>query len=191
MLVVFVSVIMLCLALGLPALFTFKLVPWQNQRKLERKRLEYPQTVSGWETVMTFCPFDTDEVGELLDDMAAEWDYEFPHIDLRDIRKKIDGLMITFRKNDESLIKEDPRYTRHIKDKYGRNIAGDHDGDEVRVVYNAADTDAPTGERVGRTALAHEVAHELDELLGITDYDHRLEIYGSLGLVSRVKEKHS
>lgn len=187
MLVVLAMVGMMALGVGLPALFSLVLAPWQEKKKLEAKRLNYPQTVPSFDTVMSFCPFDPQEVDDLLKDIAWRWGVEFPDLAPNAIKKSIDGLMIRFIKNDESLLAEDDRAIRHIRDPWGRIVAGYHEGDEVVVVYNGPDTDAPVGFRVGRTALAHEVAHELDELLGITDRSHRDEIYGPKGLVQEVK----
>ena len=161
----------------------------------EMTKDDYPQSVPNWETRMRDCPFEPVEIEELLNDLADEWDIEFPDLNRRGIESKLHGLRIWFVLADPKVAEEtkDDKgggATRHIRDAYGRIIAGDHQGDEIRVVYNDADVARPKWNRVGRLALAHEAAHELDELMGLGD-NHRPEIYGGDGLVSRVKRKHS
>ena len=160
----------------------------------EIKSEHYPQEVPNWRTRMKDCPFHPAEVEELLNDLADEWDIEFPDLVRSSIEDKLHGLRISFVPNDkkiyEDTINNNPPADRHIIDDYGRIIAGDHSGDYVRVVYNDADLARPKWNRVGPLALTHECAHELDELMGLGE-NHRPEIYGSDGLVSRVKRKHT
>jgi hypothetical protein len=167
-----------------------KQVKFQNKMK----KKSYPESVPGWRTKMLNCPFDPVEIEELYNDLADEWDIEFPELKREDIENKLHGLMIEFLPNDkkiyEDTIDNKQPADRHIIDDFGRIIAGDHQGDEIRVVYNDKDVARPKWNRVGPTALTHESAHELDELMGVGE-NHRPEIYGSGGLVSRVKRKHS
>lgn len=177
-------------------IFPFKIIPLiaRAQVKFTRKMLKehYTQEVPGFGTRCRDCPFTMEEVAALLDDLVDEWDLEHEKFERPAIKEKIDGLMIWFVPADPKVAEETGGgANRHIKDAYGRIIAGDHQGDEVRVVFNEDDVARDEGTRVGPIALAHECAHELDELLGIIDYDHRPEIYSGKGVVGRVKRKHS
>lgn len=57
---------------------------------------------------------------------------------------------------------------RHIRDEFGRVIAGDQRGDTLRVVYRNDD-------RLGNTAFVHECGHLLHTLEKLVDDDHKDE----------------
>lgn len=79
----------------------------------------------------------------------------------RPVLKKLAGLNVRWLKAEGDK--------RFVVDSYGRKIAGDHSGDDVRVVWIPNDD-------LADTAFFHECGHELQELKGIIDYDHKDEV---------------
>lgn len=79
--------------------------------------------------------------------------------DKKKLKSKISKLKIEFVR----AVNEEGR--RYIVDQYGRKIAGDHVGEEVRVVVL-------DGDNLRDTAFFHELGHVAHELKNVYDYEH-------------------
>lgn len=156
------------------ALLTFVVTPWWHRREL-RKR--FPQRVEGFKARMRASKFSAGAIGDVLLDVKTEAVTRL-NLDPRAVQAKLDGLMI-----DWIRIREG--HARMFVDSYGRKVAGDHDGNTIRVAVKP--TDKP-----GDTALVHECLHELAEaVLGHGDEGHVLDAtWGAEGIEGHVSAAH-
>ena len=74
-------------------------------------------------------------------------------------KKCVDRLLIEWRAEDPAAPER-----RHVKDEWGRWVAGYHQGNRCVVVFRDDDG-------IGSTALGHEIGHELLEPKGYHDDD--------------------
>lgn len=166
-----------CLLMFVNTLFVF----WIKRRSLMRQRAkEYPVTIQGWGLRMTEPPpfqATVDDVAGCLS-LLLDKAVEVKGYSRKKAKAKLDWLNVTWIANDPYLVKTGA--IRHIRDGYGRIISGDHQGNNIRVVYRPED-------RLGHTAFVHECGHELHELEGRRDMDHEDKVMWD-GIVRPVKK---
>jgi len=144
----------------------FALVVYPRWRRRVWARA-FPITVPGWGARMSSLPpfhASPEDVKAMLDLMLFKA-VEVKGYNRRQARSLLNTMLFEWLPADPGLAREDKRWTRHIRDGFGRVIAGDTQGQITRVVYNAPD-------RLGHTAAAHECGHILHALEHRIDYAH-------------------
>jgi hypothetical protein len=134
---------------------------WLQLRSVRKQReRDFPVEIPGWGMRMTEPPpfhRSLEQVGRLCE-IVTDRSIKIKGYKRSKVLKKIAGLNVTW-------IPAAEQGNRFIIDAYGRKIAGDHNGNHVRIVYLMSD-------RLSQTAMIHEIGHELHELERRIDYDH-------------------
>lgn len=140
---------------------------WQN-RQWQRV---FPEPVPGWKARMSSPPpfaASADDVRALFDLMWHRV-IEAKGYDAARARAVLNLALVYWVPADPALEIQDPKLVRHVRDAWGRNIAGDTTDRVIRVVYRRDD-------RLGNTALAHELGHMLHRLERLMDLSHGDEV---------------
>ena len=134
------------------------LLPTIKRLSLQKR---FPTTVPRWRTRLSSPPpflNSIDDVAEalqlFLDTAVREKKYSYD-----ELKKNLNSLYIEWVPSEGDFPK------RYITDTLGRSIAGDHNGDLLRIVYLKNDT-------LNNIAFFHELGHEALELEGEYDYEH-------------------
>lgn len=136
----------------------------------------YPVVVPGWKMRLNSSPpFNTslEELSKGLNELTDRC-VELKSYDRKKVVKRINSLKVQW-------VPSEGEGKRHIVDQWGRTIAGDKKGKFVRVVYLPED-------RLGDVALFHEIGHDLHEIEGLVDYDHKDDLMW-VNIVNHIKNK--
>lgn len=142
--------------------FSFALAFWilPGLKKMADDK-KYSVIVPGWDVRLTEVPFfqnTLEDVGQALNCFFNRA-VDVKNYNRDDLRTRLNQLKIQFVRH------QNDTNERYIVDAYGRKIAGDHSGDEIRVVALESDT-------LNQTAFFHELGHAVHHLEKETDYDH-------------------
>lgn len=144
------------------ALFGYNMLMSRVDRK------NYPVEVPGWKTLLnSIPPFDaTEEDVAKMNELMLKYAVEIKGYKKRAVKAKLNNLRYKWVKFDPTIEAEtEGKADHHIRDTFGRIIAGDHDGDYVRAIYRQEYI-------LSQTAAFHEAGHEIHELEKTSDMKH-------------------
>lgn len=156
-LLIMLGIILILGMSGLAALLAFVILPKIEELSLDKA---YPVQIPEWKLKINEAPFFQATIEDISNAITffANRVSEIKGYKLSDVKNRLNEQRIAF-------VRPANPTQRYIVDAYGRKIAGDHQGDKIRVVALSSD-------RLNQTAFFHELAHAVHRLENRTDYDH-------------------